>query len=195
VSLLEQHGGHPVIARADQEALHPPDLAIDGVDPVPGPHLVLTHRNNVFEDRRLPLRSRPEAGAHAKMPGYLGGSRTRDQVALRGVVELGELREGAAQPDSPVGGLDQVHGDKPPGDLIVPGLDDKVGDRLGGGVDDQAAHLAAVTIRAACRGPIVNCGSPAIAASFRLVGLWRAPAQHQRDAVFRIIKPASAPVR
>src|SRR5262245_23385291 len=68
VSLLEQHVGHPVIARADEEALHPPDLTIDGVDRVPGPHLLLTHRNNVFEDRRLPQR----CGGHALAPGCLG---------------------------------------------------------------------------------------------------------------------------
>src|SRR5262249_3657040 len=53
----------------------------------------------------------------------------------------------------PVGGLDQVHRDKPPGLLPVPRLDDKVGDRLRGRVDDQAAHLAAVTIGAAGPGP------------------------------------------
>src|SRR6516165_5959035 len=149
VPLHKQHVGHPVIARVDEEALHPPDLTIEGIDPVPGPHLLLTHRNNVFEDRRLPQRS----GGRLPAPDYLRGFRPRDQVAFRGVVELVELRARAAQPDFPVRGLDQVHGDKPPGLLPVPRLDDKVGDRLSGRVDDQAAHLAAVTIRTACPGP------------------------------------------
>src|SRR5215831_6542758 len=61
VPLLEQHVGHPVIARVDEEALHPPDLTIDGVDLLPGPHLLPTHRDNVFEDRRPPQR----CAAHA----------------------------------------------------------------------------------------------------------------------------------
>src|SRR5215831_7035486 len=66
----------------------PPDLTIDGVDRVPGPHLLLTHWNNVFEDRRLPQR----CGGHALAPGCLGVFRTRDQVAFHGVVELVEIR-------------------------------------------------------------------------------------------------------
>jgi hypothetical protein len=75
------------------------------------------------------------------------------ELALLGVVELAELRQGAAQPDAAAGALDQAHRHKPPGLLAVPRLDDQVGDRLSGRVDDQAAHLAAVTIRAACPGP------------------------------------------
>ena len=137
------------VTRVDEEALHLPDLTIDGVDPGPRPHLLLTDRNNVLEDRGLPQR----CSGHALAPDYLGGFCTRDQVAFRGVVELVELRARAAQPDFPVRGLDQGHGDKPPGLLPVPRLDDKVSDRLSGRVDDQAAHLAAVTIRAACPGP------------------------------------------
>src|SRR6185312_4363562 len=124
--LLEQHVGHPVIARVDEEALHLPDLTIDGVDLVPGPHLLLTHRNNVFEDRLLPQL----CGGHAPAPDHPGGIWPRDQVAFRGMVELAELRARAAQPDFPVRGLDQVHGDKPTGLLPVPWLDDKVGDHL-----------------------------------------------------------------
>src|SRR6201989_3181735 len=141
--------GHPVVARVDEEALYLPDFTIDGVDLGPRPHLLLTHRNYVFEDRGLPQR----CSGHALAPDYLGGFCTRDQVAFHGMVELAELRARAAQPDFPVRGLDQVHGDKPTGLLPVPRLDNKVGDHLSGRVDDQAAHLAAVTIRAACPDP------------------------------------------
>src|SRR5262249_1398048 len=68
VPLLEQHVGPPVLVWVDEEALPLPDLTIDGVDPVPGPPLLLTHRNNVFEDRRLPHLS----GGNLRAPDYLG---------------------------------------------------------------------------------------------------------------------------
>ena len=106
VPLLEQHVGHPVVVRVDEEALYLPDFTIDGVDLGPRPHLLLTHRNYVFEDCGLPQR----CSGHALAPDYLGGFCTRDEVAFRGVVELVELRARAAQPDFPVRGLDQVHG-------------------------------------------------------------------------------------
>ena len=64
--LLEQYVGHLVIALVDQEALHPPDLTIDGVDPFPRPHLVLTRRKNVFCECGPPFHA-PGAG-QAVMP-------------------------------------------------------------------------------------------------------------------------------
>jgi hypothetical protein len=42
--------GHAVIAQIDEEAHHPPDLTIDGVDTATGPHLNLTLRNDVLDD-------------------------------------------------------------------------------------------------------------------------------------------------
>jgi len=86
-----------------------------------------------------------------------------------------------------------VHGNKPPGLLSVARLDDKVGDRLSGRVDDQAAHLAAVTIRAACPGPDRELR---LSGHNRLPSPWwtvAAPAQHQRDAVSWIIKDRPRP--
>jgi hypothetical protein len=47
--LLQEHVGYPVIARVDEEALHSADLAIDGMDLVPRPYLVVTKRNNVLD--------------------------------------------------------------------------------------------------------------------------------------------------
>jgi hypothetical protein len=53
VSLLEKYVGHPVIAGADEEALHPPDLTIDGVYRVTRLHIRLTQGSDVFKDRRV----------------------------------------------------------------------------------------------------------------------------------------------
>src|SRR3974390_2195417 len=98
--LLEQHMSHPAIARVDKEALHPPDLAIDGMDPVAGSHICLPHGDNVFTYR--PLVFRHEADAD-ELGGVAGdgrllayeitaiGHRTLDQVELLRVVELVEL--------------------------------------------------------------------------------------------------------
>ena len=171
VPLLEQHVGHPIVARVDEEALHPPDLTIDGVDRVTGPHLVLTQRNNVFDHR--PAVSWRGHGADVHELAADGGqcvttdavcqTRAEDatdvadvligcvgDLALLRVVKLVELRERAAQPDLAVRRLGQVGGDEPPGLRPVPVLDDQVGDRLSGRVEDQALDLAAVTIGAAC---------------------------------------------
>jgi hypothetical protein len=49
------------------------------------------------------------------------------ELALLSVVELAELREGAAQPNFVVRGLGQVTRNKPRGLLRVPPLNDKVG--------------------------------------------------------------------
>ena len=175
VPLLEQHVGHPVVARVDEEALYPPDLAVDGVDRVTGPHLVLTQRNNVF-DHRPEVSWRYGADVHelaadggqcvtagaAVCQARVFQARTDDasdvlngcvgDLALLRVVKLVELRERAAQPDLAVRRLGQAGGDEPPGLRPVPVLDDQVGDRLSGRVEDQALDLAAVTIRAVCPG-------------------------------------------
>ena len=86
------------------------------------------------------------------------------ELALLSVVELAELRQGAAQPNFAVHGLGQVTWNKPRGLLRVPALDDKVGDRVSGWVDDQAAHLAAVPSEQLALAPIVNSVSAAMAA-------------------------------
>src|SRR5215469_2951294 len=162
---------HPAIARVDKEALHPADVAIDCKNTVTGSHLCLTHGDNVFADRPLVFRHGPNAdelggAADGGVCGVAGavfhavadeiivtGHRTLDQVELLGVVELVELRECTAQPDFTGCGVYQANRDKPPGLPPVSRLDDKVGDRISGWVDDQAAHLAAGSIRTACLGP------------------------------------------
>jgi hypothetical protein len=165
--------GHPVVVRVDEEALHLPDLTVDGVDRVTGPHLVLTQRNNVFDHRpAVSWRGRraeveePAADGddfvaaaavyHARAEGGTDVAEVLNgcvgDFALLRVVKLVELRERAAQPDLAVRRLGQVGGDEPPGLRPVPVLDDQVGDRLSGRVEDQALDLAAVTIGAVCPG-------------------------------------------
>jgi len=115
--LLEQHVSHPAIARANDETLHPPDLAIDGMDSVAGSHLCLTDRDNVFDYRPRMFGHGADAdelggAADGGVCGVAGalfqeaadeiivtGHRALDQVDLLGVVELVELRECTAQPD------------------------------------------------------------------------------------------------
>jgi hypothetical protein len=43
--------GHLVIGWIGEEASHLPDLTIDGVNPVPRPHLCLAEQNDVLDDR------------------------------------------------------------------------------------------------------------------------------------------------
>src|SRR6516165_10567071 len=50
VPFAEQHVGHTVIAGMDEEALHPPYLAVQGMDRIAGGHLYLAHRNDVLDD-------------------------------------------------------------------------------------------------------------------------------------------------
>ncbi len=175
VPLLEQHVGHPVVTRIDEEALHPPDLAVDGVDRVTGPHLVLTQRNNVFDHRPavswrghgagVDELSRAADAGECLATDAVCQARAEDatdvadaligcvqDLALLRMVKLVELRERAAQPDLAVRRLGQVGGDEPPGLRPVPVLDDQVGDRLSGRVEDQALDFTAVTIGAACPG-------------------------------------------
>ena len=141
--LLKQHMGHLVIVWIDEEALHPADLAIEGMDMLTRAHLCFTHRNNIFDDGPPMCQVRAvfhadEAAAYVRQAFH--------HVALRGVFEPAELRERAAQPD-PVGrNVDQVERNKPAGLPAVLRLDDKVGDRSSGRVDDHAANLAAETI-------------------------------------------------
>ena len=91
---------HPAIARVNEKALHPPDLAIDSMDTVTGSHLSLTHRDDVFDHRLRVFRCGAGVDELAAANEVTAtGHRTLDQVELLGVVELVELRECTAQPD------------------------------------------------------------------------------------------------
>ena len=159
--------GHPVIAGVGEEAPHPPDLTIDGMDTVTGPHLYLTVRDNVLDDHSPVHRLGADVDEVARAGGCvclaIGVNQgvaeeataigAFDHVVFLGAVKPVELRAGTAQPDFADRILDQVQGNKPRGLPLVPWLDDKVGDRISGRVDDQTAHFAAWSIRAACLGP------------------------------------------
>ena len=144
--LLEQHMGHPVIAGIGEEALHPPDLTIDGMDTVTGPHLYLTLRNNVLGDHSPVYRLAADVDELPRADGCVCLATAVYQcvaeeaaavgafhhVAFLGAVKLVELRARTAQRDFAGRSLDQVYGNKPPGLPPVPRLDDKVGDRVSG---------------------------------------------------------------
>ena len=61
--------GHLVIAWISEEAPHPPDLTIDGMDPVPRPHLCLAQRNHVLDDRSMVSRRAAEVDEPASATG------------------------------------------------------------------------------------------------------------------------------
>src|SRR6185437_13477651 len=72
------------MVRVDGEALHPPDLAVDGEDSVVGSHFGLAERNGVADDDR-----RPVAEAHADPH---AGGRTADPHAADVAVALDRCR-------------------------------------------------------------------------------------------------------
>jgi hypothetical protein len=151
MALLEQHVAHLVIARVDEEALHPPDVPIDGMDTVTGAELYLALRDNVLNDRLGLYRLGAHAGAEEiDRAGWrvcpTAAVHASHKVPFLGAIELVELCARTAQPDFPGRSLDQVDRNKPGGLLLVAGLDHKVSDRISGRVDDQTAHLAARTI-------------------------------------------------
>ena len=47
--LLEQHVGHAVVARIHQEALHLPDLTIQGMDVLAAANFCFTQRNHILD--------------------------------------------------------------------------------------------------------------------------------------------------
>ena len=107
---------HPVIARVDEEALHPPDLPIDGMDTVTGAELYLAPRDNVLNDRspvyRLGAYAGAEEIARAGWCVFLNAGGAH-KVPFLSAIELVELRARTAQPDFPGRSLDQVDRNKP----------------------------------------------------------------------------------
>lgn len=201
--LPEQYVGNPVVVRIDEQALHPPDLTIEGMDVLTGTYLCFTRRDNLLDNEPgRPRHGGTAGGLHAEGPNgswsHHGHGRPRVaafySLFVLGVAELAELGEGATQPDFAGRGVDQVQGDKPAGMPPVPGLDDKMRDRISSRIDDHAADLAARTVRAACLGPdresclVCHCRLPLpgwlgpLASPGRAMrGRWRL-AQHRADA-------------
>ena len=62
--LLEQHMGHLLVVRIDDESQHLPDFAVDGMDTLAGTQLCLAHRDDVLRDRAHMV-SQAGADAHA----------------------------------------------------------------------------------------------------------------------------------
>ena len=203
----EEHVGYPVIAGIGEETPHPPDFTVDGVDTITGPDLYLALRNNVSDDHSPVYRLGADVDEIARAGGcvcratfvYQGVAQeatavgTFDHVAFLGAVKPVEFRARTAQPDFATRGLDQVYGNKPPGLPPVPRLDDKVGDRVRGWVDDHTPHFAAHTIRAARRGPnrelclLCHCRPPfPVMVGYRIPTLLRHPRRSQSGRAGRI---------
>jgi len=114
--------GYAVIAGIGEEAPHPPDLTVDGMDTITGPHLYLTLRNNVSDDHSPVYRLGADVDEIARAGGcvclatfvYQGVAQEAtavgafDHVAFLGAVQLVEFRARAAQPDFATRRVDQV---------------------------------------------------------------------------------------
>jgi hypothetical protein len=59
----EQHVGHPVVVRIDEQALHPPDLTVESMDVLTGTHLCFTRRDNLLDNEPGRPRQGGTAGA------------------------------------------------------------------------------------------------------------------------------------
>ena len=150
MALLEQHVGHVMIARVDEEPLDLADLAVHGMDVVTGTDLCFTHGDDVLDGD--PCQVRYARGGAARRGGDPRAAAFH-HLFLLGGIEFVELGDGAAQPDFARRGADQVQRDQAAGLVAVLVLYDQVRHGAGGRVDDDAAHLAARAIRAACPGP------------------------------------------
>ena len=139
-----------MVARIDEETLHLPDLTIQGMNVVTGLQLYLTHRDDLLDDG--PLGPRYPRVNRAGRRGCLHVC-PFPHFSVLGGIEIAELGDGTAQPDLAVRGVDKVHRDQPTELLPVLGPDDKVGDPTGSRIENDAAHLAARAIRAACLRP------------------------------------------
>lgn len=77
--------GHLVFAWIGEETPYPSDLTVDGMDPVPGPHLCLAQRNNVLDDRPVACRRAAEVDEAASASA--GCERLAADVVYQGIAE------------------------------------------------------------------------------------------------------------
>jgi hypothetical protein len=151
----EEHVGHVMAVRVDDEAMDPPDLAVGGVDPVAAADLEFAGRDGVGGDLGAPVAAIAVIGPEDRLLRAVGGvlDGALDELRLRGGVERGELRHGAAKLQPGRGGVDQVDGNKPGGFRRVLRPDDEMGELAGDRVDHHTAQRAARSVGAAGFGP------------------------------------------
>ncbi len=124
---LEQHVGHMVVTRVDQEALYLSYLTIQRVDTLTALHVCFTQRDNVVDHDRRTV-SQAHADSHTGGPHIARTAVALDrlslavaapvieslrQVGFLGGIEVVELRDGTAQPEVVGRSVDQVDGNKP----------------------------------------------------------------------------------
>ena len=99
-----------MVARIDPQALHPPDLTVDGMDRLTALDVRFTQRNDVPDHGRHRNRG-TQRRAQATEP--QAADQAVHQLRLLGRLEPAELFHGAAQPDAASRGVNQVQGDEP----------------------------------------------------------------------------------
>ena len=166
VPLGQQHVGHVVRPRVDDQPVHAPDAAVGGLDRVAPAHVHLAQRDGVVGDGLRGALQGGRIGHRGRAAQAVVGPDEHLFRAVRGValgpgyelgflggLELRELRQGAADPDLVSRGVHEVEGDEPGQPHAALRLDHQVGDLTGDRVDDHPAHLAAVPVGAAGLGP------------------------------------------
>jgi len=166
VSLLEEHVGHVVAFRVDDQPLDFPDVAVGGMDVLTATHLHLVQRDGVVGDRQRSVSpGHAHAHAHARARAVVGheghlfrviarvSGRAGQELRLLGGIELLELRQGAAEPDLARRGVDKVKRNKPAAVIVMLWFDHEMGDRTRDRVHDHAGHLAAAPVSTADVGP------------------------------------------
>jgi hypothetical protein len=152
--LPEQQVRYLVAARVDEQRVDLPDVAIGGVHVVAAALLHLSGRDDVdrflFRDPgdRAALQGGPAgpAPARGKQLDRVGVAGHELRQGLLGGVQALELRLGAAKFELAWCCVDQVERNKPGKPTPALRLDHDMGRGAGGGIDDHALYLAAVTI-------------------------------------------------
>jgi hypothetical protein len=167
VTLLEEQVGHVAVARVDDQTLDQAYLTVGSVDGFAAAHGHLTQGNLVQDDGPRDVR---QADAHPARHADAGQAvvgpearllrsvfrvfpASRQELRLFGEVELAELGQGAAEPDAVRRHVDKTERNQPPEPLAVLGLNHKMSDRLGDGVNHYPDHLTAYPVTAACLSP------------------------------------------
>ncbi len=158
MTLLEEHMGHMVSLTIDHQSLNAPDRAVRRVDLLSSSHPYLVQWNRVVGDGLRNLAngvSEAVVGLSQHLPGGVVGvtAAGRQELGLFGMIELGELSQGAANKDLAGRDIDEIQWHEATETLTVLGLHHQMGDGSGDGIDHDTADLATRTIGTGCFGP------------------------------------------
>src|ERR1035441_7201521 len=139
--------GHMVSLTIDHEPLNTPDRAVRCVDLLTSSHLYLVQWNRVVGDglRNVPNGvSEAVEGLSQHLPGGVVGvtAARRQELGLLGMIELGELSQGAAKKDFAGRDIDEIQWNEATETLTVLGLHHEMADGSGDGINHDTADLA-----------------------------------------------------